>query len=95
MKAEADSSIAQATAAVAVARDLLKKAPKGKEGKEVLVQISNETAVVESTLVQATALKAANDFLGARDKANAGLEKIVSINEELKNAIAKSKGKRK
>ena len=90
VKIEADSAIAQTKVAIEDARGLLKKAPKGKEGKEALEAISNEISLVDSSLVEASTLVSSGDFMGARDKANAGLEKIASVSEELKTAIEKT-----
>ena len=75
------------------AKDLLKKAPKGKEGREVLDAIQGELSTVESSLVEVTDLMNKGDFMSAKDKLDAGLQKVNSIKDELNTAIAKKMGK--
>lgn len=75
------------------AKDLLKKAPKGKEGREVLEAIRDELATVESSLLEVTELTNKGDFMSAKDKLMAGLQKVNSIKDELNQAIAKKLGK--
>ncbi len=74
------------------AKDLLKKAPKGKEGREVLDAIQGELTTVENSLVEVTELMNNGDFMSAKDKLTAGLQKVNSIKEELTQAIAKKMG---
>jgi len=93
VKAEAEKLVADADAAMAEATALLKKAPKGKEGREALEAIQGELAAVETSMVDAKTQLANGDFLSARDKVSAGLQKINSIKEELNQAIAKKKGR--
>ncbi len=69
---------------------LILKAPKGKEGKAALDLISQDMAVIETTVNDAAALTANGDILSANDKLNAAKEKAVAINDELKTAIAKA-----
>jgi len=75
------------------AKDLLKKAPKGKEGREVLDAIQGELTTVEGSLVEVTDLMNKGEFLSAKDILMAGLQKINSIKEELTQAIAKKMSK--
>lgn len=75
------------------AKDLLKKAPKGKEGREVLDAIQGELTTVENSLVEVTEMMNNGDFMSAKDKLTAGLQKVNSIKEELTQAIAKKMGK--
>jgi hypothetical protein len=75
------------------AKDLLKKAPKGKEGKEVLDAIQSELTTVKGSLLEVTDLTNKGDFISAKDKLVAGLQKVTSIIAELNNAIAKRSGK--
>jgi len=69
---------------------LILKAPKGKEGKAALDLISQDMAVIETTVNDAAALTANGDILSENDKLNAAKEKAVAINDELKTAIAKA-----
>jgi Skp family chaperone for outer membrane proteins len=75
------------------AKDLLKKAPKGKEGKEVLEAFQGELTTVENSLVEVTDLMNKSDFMGAKDRLMAGLQKVNQIKEELTQAIAKKMGR--
>jgi hypothetical protein len=91
VKAEAEKLTADVTAALAEANKLLKKAPKGKEGREMLEAIKADIATVEASLPEAATTLTNGDFLAAKDKLNAALAKVNSIVEELNNAIAKKK----
>ncbi len=93
VKLEAEKLIADAETALVDAKALLKKAPKGKEGREALELIQSELTSVENSMVDVKTQLANGDFLSARDKANAGLQKVNSIKEELNQAIAKKKGR--
>jgi len=75
------------------AKDLLKKAPKGKEGKEVLDAIQSELTTVENSLLEITELTNSGDFASAKDKLVAGLQKVNQIKDELAKAIAKKMGR--
>jgi hypothetical protein len=94
VKAESETSVAAANALVAEVKGLLASAPKGKEGKEALEAISADIATIETSLSEASAAIGSGDFIGARDKAVAGTEKLESIKAELTAAIEKSKGKK-
>ncbi|MGD9899034.1 MAG: hypothetical protein AB7T22_07905 [Calditrichaceae bacterium] len=68
---------------------LISKAPKGKEGRAALESIQNELKIVETVVNEAKTAQNGNDFLTARDKARAALDKVNSLNAELQTAIAK------
>jgi hypothetical protein len=87
--AEAQNLKTQAEAAVEETKKLLAKAPKGKEGKEVLEQMQAELSGAETALTEATSAMDSGDFIGARDKVKAALEKANSLNQELADAISK------
>ena len=73
--------------------DLVAKAPKGKEGKAAIEAISNELAVVGTSLTEVTTLVNNGDYLTAQDKVNAAAEKIASLRAEIEGAIAKTSGR--
>jgi hypothetical protein len=79
----------QLQTSIASAKELLTKAPKGKEGRAALEMIQNDIAGVEASLADISTATANGDYLTARDKAQAGLDKINGIIEELNNAISK------
>lgn len=89
VKAEGQQLMLDLQAALSEAKTLLKKAPKGKEGREVLQAFQNDLMAVETSLGEVTTLMDSGDFLGAKDKLSAGLNKVKSIIEELNQAIAK------
>ncbi|MDZ7344443.1 MAG: DUF4398 domain-containing protein [candidate division KSB1 bacterium] len=89
IRAEAQDLWNQAKAAVAEVKALMAKAPKGKEGKQVLEQMQSEISGVEASLAEAETALNNGDFLTARDKAKAGLEKATALKDELNQAISK------
>ncbi len=93
VKAEAEKMTVEVQNALVEANKLMKRAPRGKEGREALEAMKSELAAVESSLTDVTASMTNGDFLSAKDKLAAGLAKVNSIIEELKSAIAKRYGK--
>lgn len=90
-KAEADTLSKQLTASIASAKELMKKAPKGKDERAALEMIQNDINTLEASAAEITTAFNAGDYLTAKDKAQAAVTKINSIIEELNNAIAKTK----
>jgi hypothetical protein len=95
VQAEVDTLLITAAALISENKDLLAKAPKGKEGKAVLEAIGSEISAVESNIGEAKALKSSGDLIGARDKANAGIVKLESVKVEIAAAIEKPSPKAK
>jgi hypothetical protein len=96
LKAEVTQNLADLTAAIASDKELLAKAPKGKEGKAALEALGQEIAVVETVNTEVTAGLANNeDILTLSGKVKPAIEKAKSINAELTEATAKSKGGKK
>jgi len=94
LKAEVTQSVTDLTALIASDKELLAKAPKGKEGKAALEAIGQEIAVVETVNTEVTAGVANNeDILTLSDKIKPAVEKAKAINTELTDVIAK-KGKK-
>jgi len=93
VKAEAQQLLTDLQTALTDAKALLKKAPKGKEGREALDAIKNELATVETSLTEVPALMDSGDFLSAKDKLAAWFQKVQQIITELNQAIAKKLGK--
>ncbi len=89
IKAEAEDMMAQMTAAIAEAKTLIEQAPRGKGEAAALESIKNDVAALEMTATEVSNAMAKEDFIGAREMARAGLEKIQGINQELKTAIEK------
>jgi hypothetical protein len=76
-------------------KKLLTKAPKGKEGKAALEAIKNDITGIETSVTEANTMVTSGDFMAALYKVKAAKEKATEINNELKSAIEKSKGKPK
>ncbi len=94
LKAEVTQSITDLTALIVADKELLAKAPKGKEGKAAIEAIGQEIAVVETVNTEVTAGVANNeDILTLSDKIKPAVEKAKAINTELTDVIAK-KGKK-
>ena len=88
-RTEVQQTLAEVKAALQESKYLIAEAPKGKEGRAALAEIQDELSVVESSMNEVTVLVNNGDYLTAQDKANAGLVKVQSLNDELKGAIAK------
>ncbi len=89
VKNEATGLIQQGTDAVAQVKKLFAKAPRGKEGRQALELIKGDITTVENTLAEATAAMDKGDYLTARDKAKAALDKANSLTSELQEVISK------
>ena len=84
--------MAEIATVIAANKELLKKAPRGKDAKAALEQINQEIAVVETAASEVTAsLAAGEDFLTLRDKINPAKEKANAIKAELEEVVAKKK----
>jgi hypothetical protein len=94
LKAETEALIVEVKALVVENTELIKKAPKGKEGREALEAIKSDLAVAETTVTEVEALLANGDLIGSNDKIKAAKEKATSIKTELEEAIAKKGGKK-
>ena len=70
------------------------KAPRGKEGAAVLEQMKTEMATIEASVVEAQGMYDKGSYMDALNKVKAANEKATGINTELKDAIAKVKGKK-
>jgi hypothetical protein len=100
VQADADNAIAKLTSSVIEAKELAKKAQKGKASKALFVAKAKDIAAVEASIAGIQNLKTGGDLAGALDQANAGIAKIESIKAELsakpgKPAAPKAKGKKR
>lgn len=91
VKKQAESAIVEINALVAEDKALIKKAPKGKEGKAALEAIQQDINAIESTVTEASGILSKGDYLTANDKLTAAKEKALSIKAELQAAIDKYK----
>lgn len=96
LKAEVTQSVTDLTTLIAADKELLAKAPKGKEGKAALEAIGQEIAVVETVNTEVAAGLANNeDVLTLSEKIKPAVVKAQGINTELTDVIAKVKGGKK
>jgi hypothetical protein len=95
VKKEVETTLTDIKAVIAENTDLMKKAPKGKEGAAVLEQMKTEMATIEASVAEAQALYDKGTYLDALNKVKAAKVSADGINTELKDAIAKVKGKAK
>lgn len=93
VKNEATQKLTTLQTALEDAKKLWKKAPRGKEGREVLNAMQTELNGVEASFADVNTLLTNGDFLSALEKVDAGLKKVQSISEELNTAIAKKAGR--
>jgi len=89
LKQAAIATLAQATASLAEAKDLLAKAPKGKGSKADIEAMQTDLAGVEAMLPEVQPMIDSGDFIGANEKANAILARVTAIIDEVKAAQAK------
>ena len=72
---------------------LFVRAPRGKEGAQVLEQMKAEMATVETSVTEAQALYDKGAYMDASNKIKAAKETADKINGEVKDAIKKVGGK--
>ena len=89
LKQAAIATLAQATASLTEAKDLLAKAPKGKGSKADIEAMQTDLAGVEAMIPEVQPMIDGGDFIGANEKANAILARVTAIIDEVKAAQAK------
>jgi hypothetical protein len=95
VKKEVETVMTEIKAVIEENKTLITKAPRGKEGAAVLEQIKTEMATIEGSVVEAQGLYDKGTYMDALNKVKAAKERAVGINTELKDAIAKVKGRKK
>jgi hypothetical protein len=93
VKKEAESLLTDIKAVMEDNGKLIKKAPRGKEGAQVLEQIKTEMTTIEGSATEAQGLYDKGAYMDALNKIKAAKESADKINTELKDAIAKVKRK--
>jgi hypothetical protein len=94
VKKEVETSMTEIKTVIEENKTLMTKAPRGKEGAAVLEQIKTEMTTIEASVVEAQAMYDKGSFMDALNKVKAAKESATGINTELKDAIAKVKGKK-
>jgi hypothetical protein len=96
LTAEVTAALAEIATVITSNKELLAKAPKGKEGKAAIEAIGQEIAAVETVSTEVTAgLTNNEDILTLSGKIKPAVEKAKAINTELTEVIAKAKGGKK
>jgi ATP/maltotriose-dependent transcriptional regulator MalT len=95
VKKEVEATIAAVKAVVVENGDLMKKAPRGKEGAAVLEAMKTDMTAIDATIAEAQAAYDKGSYMDALNKVKAANEKATGIKTELEDAIAKVKGGRK
>jgi hypothetical protein len=96
LKAEVTQAITDLNTLITQDKEMLAKAPKGKEGKAALEAIGQEIAAVEAVSTEVSAGLASNaDILTLSEKVKPAVEKAKGINTELTDVMSKVKGGKK
>jgi hypothetical protein len=88
-KAAAETAINEAKTAWDEAKALLEKAPRGKGTQADIAAMKSDLAGLESALGEGMTRFDAEDYLGAKERAEAVKEKAVEISDQINAAIAK------
>jgi|ADurb_Cas_01_Slu_FD_contig_41_2729278_length_709_multi_22_in_0_out_0_1 hypothetical protein len=91
VKQEIVAVIAEVATIVAENNELIKKAPRGKEGASALEAIKADLAGIDAAVAEAQGAFDSGVYIPTIDKVKAAKDKAVSINAELKAAIEKKK----
>ncbi len=91
VKQEIVAVIAEVATVVAENNELIKKAPRGKEGATALEAIKADLAGVEAAIAEGQSAFDGGVYIPTIDKVKAAKDKALSINAELKAAIEKKK----
>lgn len=85
----------EATAALTAAKELLAKAPKGKGTRADIEAYTADLNSVEAEMASVQSMIAAEDFLGAKGKADALKDKAAGVGAQIQSAIDKVGAKKK
>ena len=91
LKAEILASINEIKALIEENTTLIAAAPMGKEGATALMAITGELETIQVTVTESNVLLERGEFFASLEKANAGKDKSLAINAELKAVISKFK----
>jgi hypothetical protein len=89
MRVANEALIVEVEQALAKTTELMKKAPRGKDGAAALAMIQQDATAAAQTLEEAKTAHGAGEFARANDLAKSVLEKANSLITELETAIAK------
>jgi hypothetical protein len=89
LRVEIQNTISVVTALLDEDRQLLAKAPRGKEGTAALQAIKNEIGVIEASVSEIEGLFGKGELLDCQNRAAAAREKAAAIKAELSGVIEK------
>jgi len=93
MKQECTATLGEIATLMASNKEMLAKAPKGKEGKAAMEAIQTELTSIETQVGEVNNKFASDDIINALNQAKALKEKATNINTELTDVTAKTKKK--
>ncbi len=93
IKKQATGLLTEIKALIEENKTLITKAPRGKEGAAVLEQIKSEMTTIENSVTEAQSMFDKGAFMDAFNKVKAAKDSAAGINTELKEAIAKVRGR--
>ncbi len=94
MKQECTATLAEVTVLMDANKEMLAKAPKGKEGKAAMEAIQADLTSIETQVGEVNNKFASDDIINALNQAKALKDKATLINTELTEVMSKVKGKR-
>jgi hypothetical protein len=94
-KKDAEEQLAAAQASVAAAKEILPKAPKGKDTRAEIEALTADLASAESSLTDIQSQISREEYLDASAKAKAVKEKADSVTSQVQAAIDKRRGGRR
>lgn len=95
VKKQVESLMAEVKTVAEENKKLMVKAPRGKEGAQVLEQMKTEMGTIETSCTDAQGLYDKGDYMDALNKVKAAKDSADKINGELKAAIEKVTGAKK
>jgi hypothetical protein len=93
VKKEVETLMTDIKAVVEENTKLMKRAPRGKDGAQVLEAMKTEMTTIEGSIVEAQSMYDKGAYMDALNKVKAAKENADKINGELKDAIKKVGGK--
>jgi hypothetical protein len=94
-KGDAETARADAQSALDAAKAMLAKAPRGKGTKADLEAMDADLKAAEASLAEVATAINAQDYLGAKAKAEAAKEKAAAVTAQIEQARMKMSGARK
>jgi len=95
MKQECTATLGEITVLMDANKEMLAKAPKGKEGKAAMEAIQADLTTIETQVGEVNTKFASDDIIGALNQAKSLKDKATNINTELTDVMSKVKGKKK